>query len=217
MRVKLLLADDHQIMRQGLLALVAAEPGMDVVGEAGDGRQAVKLALKLRPHVVLMDINMPELNGIDATRQILAQAPEIKILALSMHTNRKLVLGMLQAGASGYLLKDCAFEELITAIRALMASQVFLSSKIAGTLLKDYRSLAALEDQLQPSALTDREREVLQLIAEGKTIKEIADVLNIGVKTVETHRRNIQQKLNLKGTADLIRYAFKEGLTSLDT
>lgn len=217
MRVKLLLADDHQIMRQGLLALVNAEPDMDVVGEAGDGRQAVKLALKLRPHVVLMDINMPDLNGIDATRQLLAQAPEIKILALSMHTNRKLVLGMLQAGASGYLLKDCAFEELITAIRALANGQIFLSSKVAGTLLKDYRKLAAFEDQLQSFPLTAREREVLQLIGEGRASKEIAHALSLSVKTVETHRRNILQKLNLKNTAELIRFAIQEGLTSLTT
>jgi len=217
MRIKLLLADDHRIMRQGLISLIAAEPDMEVVGEAGNGREALKLALKLSPHIILMDVNMPDLNGIDATRQILAQVPDVKILALTMHTNRKLVLGMFQAGASGYMLKDCAFKELIVAIRTLMAGQNYLSPEIAGTLLKGFLSLAAIQNQLLPGQLTDREREILQLIAEGNTIKEIADALNIGVKTVETHRRNIQQKLNLKGTADLIRYAFQEGLTSLDT
>jgi len=204
-------------MRQGLSALIDSERGMEVVAQASNGQEAMKLAFELRPNVILMDVNMPGLNGIDASTQILARFPEIKILALSMHSNRKFVLGMFEAGASGYMLKDCAFEELIQAIRTLTAGQMYLSPKIAGTLVEDYRSLVSLRASLSAApSLTVREREVLQSIAEGRSTKEIADSLNLSVKTVETHRRNILEKLNLRNTAELTLYAVREGIISVD-
>ena len=216
MTVRLLLVDDHQIMRQGLRLMIESERDMEVVAQASNGQEAMKLAFELRPNLILMDVNMPGLNGIDATTQILARLPETKILALSMHSNRKFVLGMFKAGASGYMLKDCAFEELIRAIRTLTAGQMYLSPKIAGALVEDYRSLASLRDSLSTPSLTVREREVLQSIAEGKSTKEIADSLNLSVKTVETHRRNIMEKLNLRNTAELTLYAVREGIISVD-
>ncbi|MFO7461167.1 MAG: response regulator transcription factor [Desulfatiglandales bacterium] len=217
MTVRVLLADDHQIMRQGLRSLINKEPGMEVIAQASNGQEAIKLAFELRPNVILMDVNMPGLNGIDASSQILARLPETKILALSMHSTRKFVLGMLKAGVSGYMLKDCAFEELIHAVRTLMAGQVYLSPKIAGTLIEDYRSLASVRESLSTHLLTVREREVLQSIAEGKSTKEIADSLNLSVKTIETHRRNIMEKLNIRSTAELTVYAIREGIISIDT
>jgi DNA-binding NarL/FixJ family response regulator len=216
MTVKILLVDDHRIMREGLRALIKGEPDMEVIAEADNGHEAVKLARKLKPDLIVMDINMPELNGVEATRQILSESPDIKILAFSMFSSRKHVLGMLQAGVAGYMLKDCAYEELIKAIRTLMARQMYLSPKIAGTLVEDYRSKIAVRDASALPGLTSREREVLQPIAEGKTTKEIADRLNVSVKTVETHRRNIMDKLKVKGTAELTKYAIREGLISID-
>lgn len=218
--MRILLADDHKIVRDGLRALLRREPEIEVVGEADDGRAALEMARALQPDVVIMDIGMRGLNGIDATRQILAEHPDMKIVALSMHSDRRFVAEMLKAGASAYLVKDGAFEELTTAIRAVRAGRVYLSQDVAGVVVEDYvRRLAACkEDSDAPSAgrLTMREREVLQLIAEGKTTKEIASCLHLSVKTVETHRRQIMDRLGIFSVAGLIKFAIREGLTSVE-
>ena len=213
--MKILLADDHKIMREGLRALIEKHGDMDVVEEAGDGRTAVQLTRKLRPDVVVMDLTMPVLNGIDATRQIMAAVPGARVIALSIHSDRRFVSQMFKAGAKGYLLKDCASEELILAIRTVADGKTYLSPGIAGAVVAEYvRSLAKHEETTQPS-LTAREGEVLQLLAEGKTTKQAAAILDISVKTVETHRRQIMGKLQLNSVAELTKYAIREGLTPL--
>lgn len=217
MTTKILIADDHKIVRDGLRILVEKQPDMVVVGEAEDGRKAVKLALKLVPDVVIMDVTMPSLNGIDATRQIHKEQPHIKLIALSMHSDRRFVTGMLEAGASGYLLKDCAFEELAQAIQGVISNHIYLSSEITDIVVRDY----VLKSSAKPSSaygdLTDREREVLQLLAEGKSTKQIANSLTVSIKTAESHRRRIMEKLNIHSIAELTKYALIEGLTSLET
>jgi DNA-binding NarL/FixJ family response regulator len=213
--MKILLADDHKIMREGLRVLIEKHDDMDVVEEAGDGRMAVQLTRKLRPDVVIMDVTMPRLNGIEATRQIMAAVPDARVIALSIHSDRRFVSQMFRAGAKGYLLKDCASEELILAIRTVADGKTYLSPEIAGAVVDEYvRSLTRQEQTAHPS-LTPREGEVLQLLAEGKTTKETAALLNISVKTVETHRRQIMVKLQLTSLAELTRYAIREGLTPL--
>ncbi len=216
MDIRILLADDHKITRDGLRVLLEQQKSMTVVGEAENGRQAIRLALELKPDVIVMDISMPELNGVEATRQILADLPETKIIALSMYSDKRYVVGMLKAGVSGYLLKNCAFDELITAISAVMKNQNYMSQKIADTVMKDYASMLAGNDISLAAQLTSREREVLQLIAEGLKTKEIADRIHLSVKTVETHRQQIMRKLNATSVAELTKIALREGLTSLD-
>jgi DNA-binding NarL/FixJ family response regulator len=211
MSVKILLADDHQIMRDGLRSLIE-----EVVAEAENGRAAVKLTRKFRPDVIVMDINMPDLNGIDATRQIVAEFPEIKVVAFSMHTDQQFVTGALKAGVSGYLQKDSAFEELDRAIHSVVANQIYLSPKIAGGVVKDYVEKMLTAESADPALLTEREREVIQLYAEGHTTKQIAGRLHISIKTVETHRRKIMEKLNITSIAELTKFAIREGLTTLD-
>jgi two-component system response regulator NreC len=213
MSVKVLVADDHQILREGLVTLLA-KAGMTVVGEAADGRTVVRLARELKPHVVIMDIAMPELNGIEATRQIVADVPGIKIIALSMHADKHFVRGMLQAGASGYLLKHCASLELVQAIRAVRNHQMYLSPGITELVVEDFKS--ATGDASAFSVLSPREREILQLYAEGKISREIAETLHISLKTVEAYRRQIMEKMDFKSFADLIKYAIREGLTTLE-
>lgn len=215
MTIKVLLADDHKIVRDGLRTLLEKHADIAVLGEAEDGREALQLAGKLSPDVVVMDIAMPELNGIEATRQILSEHPGIKIVALSMHSDKRFVSEMLKAGASAYLLKDCAFEELITAIRTIMKGKIYLSPGIAGVVLADYIRSDRKSEPSVFSQLSDREREVLQLMAEGKTTKEVAAHLNVSIKTVETHRTNIMTKLDIHSIAELTKYAVREGLTSL--
>jgi len=216
MSIPILLADDHKIMRDGLRSLLSKEQGLEVVGEAENGRIAVKMARKLSPKLVIMDITMPELNGMDATRQILSECPEARIIALSMHSDRRFVVEMFKAGVSGYLLKDCAFDELSQAIKAVMANQKYVSPAIAGMVIEDYVDHMT-SDRAAVNELSNREREVLQLIAEGMTTKQIASDLNVSSKTIETHRRNIMKKLNIHSIAELTKVAIQEGLTSVDT
>jgi two-component system response regulator NreC len=214
MGIRILLADDHKIVRQGLRTLLEKEPDMAVVAEAENGRASVRLARELSPQVVIMDVGMPDLNGIEATRQLLAESPKIKVIALSMHSDRRFVVNMLKAGASGYLLKDSAFEELANAIRVVMANKTYLSPGVSDIVIKDYVQ-GPKPDNSAFSILTAREREVLQLMAEGKSTKQIADRLHVSVKTVETHRQQIMSKLDMHSVAELTKYAIREGLSSL--
>lgn len=216
MSARILLADDHKIMRDGLRALLSSHPGLEVIAEAENGRMTVSLARELLPDVVIMDIGMPDLNGIDATRQIKAEFPRIKVIALSMHSDKRFVAQMFKAGASGYLLKDCAFEELTRAVQAVLANQTYLSPEITGPVIEDYVRQLAKADSSSFSVLTAREREILQLLAEGRSTRQIASALNVSVKTVETHRQQIMAKLDIHSVADLIKYAIREGITSLE-
>jgi len=217
MTIQIILADDHKITRDGLKSLLESQKNMTVVGEAENGRKAVRLALKLQPDVIVMDINMPELNGIEATRQIKTELPETKIIALSMYSDKRYVVGMLKAGVSGYLLKNCAFDELVAAISAVVKNQNYMSPKIADTVMKDYANILESSDTSPAAQLTAREREVLQLIAEGLKTKDIATRIHVSIKTVETHRQQMMRKLNAKSVAELTKIALREGLTSLDT
>ena len=216
MSVKIILADDHRIMREGLRALLEKEAGIEVIAEADNGRTTVELSRELNPDVVVIDIGMPDLNGIDATRQIVSESPAVKVIALSMHSDRKFVREMLSAGASGYLLKDSAFEELGIALTTVINNQTYLSPKIANTVVKDYLGKVEPKESKVSPALTKREREVLQLIAEGKTTKDIASQLYVSIKTIETHRKQIMDKVGLNSVAELTKYAIREGLTSLE-
>jgi DNA-binding NarL/FixJ family response regulator len=212
--IRILIADDHRIMRQGLRSLLEKQPNMEVVAEAENGRGAVQLVRQLSPGVVLMDVAMPDLNGIEATKQILQEAPEVRVIALSMHKDRTFVSRMLQAGAKGYLLKDTAFEEIARAVNEVMAGRIFLDPPIAEMVIEDYARKMKRFDAEEANLLTPREREVLQLIAEGRTTKQIAGRLNVSVKTIETHRRQIMDKLNLHSIAELTKYAVRKGITS---
>lgn len=210
--LRVLLVDDHQIIRDGLRAILEQQAGMCVVGEAADGHEAIALASSTRPDVVVMDISMPGLNGIDATRRITSELPGIHVVGLSMNVDRRYVLAMLSAGAMGYLLKDSAASELVRAIRTVAAGQSYLSPGITGFVIDTALHTAAPEE---PPTLSVREREVLQLLAEGRTSKAIGATLHIAVTTVETHRRQIMSKLNLRTIAELTKYAIREGLTPL--
>jgi len=214
--IRILLVDDHKIFREGLRSLLAESHDIEVIGEADNGRTALELLKKLDPDIVVTDISMPDMNGIEATRQILKRKPSIKIIALSMHSDGKFISNILKAGASGYLLKDCAAEELYNAIHQVYKNNVYLSPNITGIVIDDYiRSKKDIGSMEQPK-LTTREREVLQLLAEGKSTSRIADTLYVSVKTIETHRSHIMEKLELRSIAELTKYAIKEGLTSLD-
>jgi len=210
------LADDHKIVRQGLRFLIEKQPDMKVIAEAADGRTTVQMIEKLLPDVVIMDIAMPYMNGIEAARQIIAKNPGTKVIILSMHSDRRFVTEVLKAGVSGYLLKDCAFEELVEAIHAVIANRTFLGPEIIDVLIKDFVYFSSSKDGAVFSVLTIREREVLQLISEGKTTKQIASSLNVSTKTVETYRQQIMDKLDVHSIAGLTKYALREGLTSLE-
>jgi len=214
MSIRILLADDHKITRQGLRSLLDNQPDMEVVAEAEEGRTAVRLVQELTPNVVIMDVSMPDLNGIEATRQIVKTFPKVRIIALSMHRDSQYVIEMLRSGASGYLLKDCALEELERAIRTVVTNKTYLSPSISGVVVDDYLHRLSKADFSNSQVLTDREREVLQLLAEGKSTKQIALKLHISSKTVETHRRQIMDKLDLHTVAQLTKYAIRKGLTS---
>jgi DNA-binding NarL/FixJ family response regulator len=215
MKIRIVLADDHKIVRDGLKKLLEKHDELLVVGEAEDGRGSLRLVKDLKPDVVIMDVAMPDLNGIEATRQLTAERKDLRIVALSMHSERKFVTEMLKAGASAYLLKDCAFEELETAIRTVVQGKIYLSPAIAGVVIENFVRNAPHADKSVFSLLSDREREVLQLMSEGKTTKDIASHLNVSIKTVETHRTNIMSKLDIHSIAELTKYAIREGLTSL--
>lgn len=217
MSITILLADDHEIFREGIHALLDKEPDIEVVGGADNGKETVRLTEQLCPDVVVMDITMPDLNGIEATHQIKKKIPDTKVLCLSMHSDRKFVLEMFRAGASAYLLKNCAFKELTRAIRAVVSNQCYVSPEITYIIINESLANQPLAVSSTRSVLTARELQVLQLIAEGHNIKEIALFLNKSAKTVETHRRRIMKKLNIHNTAGLIKHAISEGLTSLDT
>jgi DNA-binding NarL/FixJ family response regulator len=213
--------EDHQIVRAGLCSLLERESHIAVVGEASDGRTACAMVAELLPDVVVMDIGMQGLNGIEATRKIKSEFSETRVIALSMHSDRRFVSGMLGAGANGYLLKDSAFEELVDAISAVMSDRVYLSHGVASVVVEDYaqRVNSAANAQSQPPALarlSPREREVLQLVAEGQSTKQIAATLGLSVKTIETHRHQVMDKLGIYTLAGLIRLAFREGLVPLE-
>jgi two-component system, NarL family, response regulator NreC len=214
--VKIVLADDHQVIRDGLRALIEQQSDMEVVAEADNGREILGVVKAASPDLVIMDIGMPDLNGIEATRQLLEQLPRLKVLALSMYSDRRMVAGMLSAGASGYLLKDCAFDEIAVAIRAVADDRTYLSPSVTDVVVEDYVTRVSAEEASTFTVLTPREREVLQLLAEGNPTKDIAAKLFISVKTVETHRRQIMDKLHLYSVPELTKYAIREGLTSLE-
>ena len=214
--ITVLVADDHAIIRDGICSLLGAIPELKVVGQAENGRKALDMALDLNPDIVIMDISMPELNGFEAARQIRETVPEARIIALSMYAEKRYVLGMLKAGVSGYLIKDCAFQELAEAIAVVYRGDTYLSPKIADTVRK------ALLDSIEETPVTvseelsERERQVLQLMAEGVKTRDIAEELHISVKTVETYRGSIMKKLNLYSVAELTKFAVREGLTPLE-
>jgi DNA-binding NarL/FixJ family response regulator len=211
--MKILLVDDHAIVRDGLQAILARKAGVTLVGATANGREAIALARRLRPDVVVMDITMPGLNGIGATRQIVTQLPGTKVIALSMHSDRRYVIAMFKAGASGYLLKDSASSELLQALEAVANDQTYVGPAIAGAVVE---ALTKGEPGEQLRRLTNREGEVLQLLAEGCTSKEIASRLNIAPATAESHRRQIMSKLNLHTVAELTKFAIREGLTTVE-
>lgn len=218
--IRLLIADDHTIVRQGLKKLLEEETGVDVVGEALDGRDAVTKAMDLMPDVVLMDLSMPGLHGLEATRQITKRLPKTRVLILSMHKNEAYVLQALQAGASGFILKDSASEEVAMALRAVMRGDSYLSPSISRVVIEDYLRLSVPGSSGAKSlydTLTVREREIFQLLAEGLKNQEIADRLHVSVKTVETHRAHIMDKLNLNNIAELVKYSIEIGIVQLDT
>jgi len=215
MSIRVLLADDHRIMREGLRSLIERESDMEVVAEAADGRRTVRLAQELSPDVALVDISMPELNGIEATGQITSTDADVKVLALSMHSEEHFIMGMLRAGASGYLLKDCAADELCSAIRTVISDETYLSPKAASVVISDYRRELSDVKSARSSGLTAREREVLQLVTEGDTSKKIAAQLDVSVKTIQAHRQQIMDKLGIHSVAGLTKYAIQKGITSL--
>ena len=211
-KVRIILADDHQIILDGLKMLIDDMDGIEIVGEAANGREAVRLVKEHEPDIIIIDVAMPELNGIEATRQISSECPKVKIIVLSMHSEKRFVSLMFKAGAKAYLSKENAFKELSSAIRAVMAGTSYLSPNIATALVEDYVEVVkTAAGRLEASTLSPRELEVMQLLAEGRSTRETAETLYVSIKTVEAHRRNIMEKLGLKGVAELTRYAIREG------
>jgi len=216
MSIKIVIVDDHGIMREGLKLLLEKHDDMEIIGEATDGRKSVYIARSLKPDLVLMDVSMPNLNGIEATQQIIEDNPAIKILAFSAYSEKRFVTDMLKAGASGYILKDALSEELIRAIRTVMNNQFFLSTKVAGIVISDYISDASSAPNRSIGVLTSKERELLQLLVENKSSKEAARILHVSIKTVDARRRSVMNKLDLNGIADLTKFAIREGLTTVE-
>ena len=215
MNIRILLADDHRILREGLRSLLAQQPDITVVGEASNGEAAVALARELRPDLVIMDVVMPGMDGISATRQIRAECPDTRVIALSMHSDLHFVSEMVRAGALGYLVKDSSFEELNQAVRSVIANRPYLSTVITGTLVEDFVRQTSAPEGPSGLSLTPREQQILRLLADGKRVKEVARLLHISVKTVESHRQNIMDKLEIHSTIGLTRYALQKGLTSI--
>lgn len=215
-KLRILVADDHNIVREGLRMILEREPDMDVVAESDNGLDALALAVKLAPDVMLLDISMPGISGIEATQRVLEKMPNISILVLSMSAEKQFVIEALSAGAKGYLLKDCAATDLVVAIRNVAAGRVYLSQKVAGLLVQEYIQNPTVSCSSTIDCLSPRETEVLQYIADGKSTKEIAYFLNVSVKTVETYRQNVMKKLNLHTIAELVKYAIREGLVSVN-
>lgn len=216
MAIRIILADDHEVVRDGLCSLIEREPDMEVIAQADNGRRAVELAKELQPNVIVMDIGMPDLNGIEATRQIVSAESQIKLIALSMHSDRGYVVEMLKAGASGYVPKDKSGKEVIRAIRTVIKDGVYLPPSLASVVVENYVRKPSQPKTGVFTTLTAREREVLQLLAEGKSIKQTAALLHVSISTIETHRRNIMEKLEIFSVAELTKYAIREGLTSLE-
>lgn len=215
--IRIVLAEDHAIVREGLRSLLESQEGIAIVGEAEDGRQALQLIRQTSPDVVVMDINMPELNGIEATRQILTIHPDGKVIGLSVHVQAQFVSEMIRAGATGYVPKKSAARELLTAIHTVMAGNMYISPEVTEQVMERHVRRPPPQSATAFSKLTGREREVLQLLAEGKTVKETASILCLSVPTVHTHRQSIMRKLNHHSIAELTKYAIRQGLTSLDT
>ncbi len=217
MAIRIVLIDDHHLVRQGLKALIEKEPDLQVVGEAENGKEAVELVQQHRPHLVIIDVSLPDNSATEATEQILAGTPDVKVIALSLHSGRHFVISMFQAGASAYLLKDCAFEELAQAIRMVAGGKTYLGAGISDFAVRGFIEEFPNSNQSWLPSLTTREREVLQLMAEGKSTNQIAVCLDITIKTVESHTQNLKQKLGINSVANLTKYALREGLTSLDS
>lgn len=211
-KVKIVVADDHAMFRQGLVALITKEPELDIAGQASHGRQAIDVVARVKPDVVLMDMEMPQMNGVEATRRILADFPNVKVIMVSICSDRRVVTQALQAGASGYLLKKSSFEELLTAVRTVVKMGTYLSPEVTGAVVEHF-ARAELEVR---SDLTSREREVVQLLSEGYSTKEVAAQLFVSVKTVESHRLRVMRKLGFNSLAQLTKYAIREGITSLE-
>jgi two-component system response regulator NreC len=214
--MRILIVDDHGIVREGLKSLIEQQTEMEVVGEADNGETAVQLTQELSPDVVIMDVSMPSLNGVEATRYILQKKPDVKVIILSMHIDRHIVKKSLEAGASGYVLKSNLFDELLNALEAVKTHGFYLSPRITGIVVENYRTQQVVNTTQEQTELTARERQILQLVAEGKTIKEVARILHISPKTADANRRRIMNKLEIFNTAELIKYAIREGLTSLE-
>jgi DNA-binding NarL/FixJ family response regulator len=214
--MRLLLADDHNLMREGVRLLLEKSPGLEVVGEAQDGRVAVQMARELNPDLVILDITMPELNGVEATRQIKSLLPASKVIVLSMHASEEMIADALRAGANGYLTKNCIGEELIRAVRTVAGNQTYLSPQVAGVVADVYLGRQGSTAGPVTKTLTPRQREILQLLAEGYSTKQISQRLSRSVKTIEMHRLHIMQKMGFDSIADLTKYAIRKGLASLE-
>ena len=211
-RIRVLIVDDHSIVREGVRMILTGQEDFEVVGEASNGREGVELARRMKPDVVVMDISMPDMNGIEATAKIRSEMPKVEVLGLTMHEENSYVFELLKAGAAGYVLKRAAAEDLVNAVRAAHNGQAFLYPSVAKMVVQDYLDRAAVQDKQNLGGLTEREREVLTLIADGMTNQQIAGKLFISIKTVQTHRAHIMEKLNLHDRTELVRYAIRKGL-----
>ena len=214
--MRILIADDHGVVREGLKVLIENQPDMEVVGEAEDGLMVTQLAKELSPDIIIMDISMPNLNGVEATRLILTENPDIRVIALSVHLDKHFVTQMLKAGASGYVLKSCLFDEVLRALRTVNRNEHYLSPKITDVVLDDYIHYMATYNKSADDHLTSRERQIVQMLAEGKSTKQIASSLHISPKTSDANRRQIMNKLGISSLAELTKYAIREGLTSTE-